>query len=329
MLEPLSRLCQCCLMLIDTLANPIPPGTVTGEIKTADNLTLRFARWPAEGTKRLGTVCLFQGRAEYIEKYFETAGQIRKRGFAVATFDWRGQGGSQRLLPNPRMGHVRTFDDYALDLKAFMEQVVLPDCPPPYYALAHSMGGLILTLVEPRARSYFERMVLLAPLYGLGDMYQPVGAARLATKLLARLGFKKSYPPGEGDTLTDFQPFIGNVLTSDPVRFSRNGDVVRKASHLSLGSPTIGWAHAAFAAMDRALDPMFLQRIAVPILIVAAGADKIVSNIAIEQAAVRLRAGSRIVLPGAQHEILQERDPFREQFFAAFDAFIPGTPVYS
>jgi lysophospholipase len=315
-------------MLVETPANPVPQGAIAGGIKTSDNVTLRFAQWPAEGTKRLGTVCLFQGRAEYIEKYFETIAQLRKRGFAVATLDWRGQGGSERLLPNPRKGYVKRFDDYIGDLQAFMQQVVLPDCPPPYYVLAHSMGALILLLAEPMVRSWFERMVFTGPLFGLGDAYHPVGAARFATKLLASLGFRKSYPPGEGDTLVDFQPFVGNALTSDPVRFARNGDIVRKAPHLSLGSPTIGWAHAAFKAMEQALDPMFAPRISVPILMIAAGADKIVSNIAIEQVAVGLRAGSRIVLPGSQHEILQERDVFREQFFAAFDAFIPGTPVY-
>jgi lysophospholipase len=32
------------------------------------------------------------------------------------------------------------------------------------------------------------------------------------------------------------------------------------------------------------------------------------------------------VIPGARHEILMERDEFREQFWAAFDAFVPGTP---
>ena len=59
-----------------------------------------------------GTVCILQGRAEFIEKYFETVGDLLLRGFAVATFDWRGQGLSARRLGNPRKGHVRRFDDY-------------------------------------------------------------------------------------------------------------------------------------------------------------------------------------------------------------------------
>jgi alpha-beta hydrolase superfamily lysophospholipase len=31
---------------------------------------------------------------------------------------------------------------------------------------------------------------------------------------------------------------------------------------------------------------------------------------------------------GAKHELLMEQDRFRSQFWAAFDAFVPGTPAY-
>jgi len=52
-----------------------------------------------------------------------------------------------------------------------------------------------------------------------------------------------------------------------------------------------------------------------------------VSSKAIEDLASRLRAGSQLVLRGSRHEILQERDSIREQFWAAFDAFIPGVKL--
>jgi len=38
-----------------------------------------------------------------------------------------------------------------------------------------------------------------------------------------------------------------------------------------------------------------------------------------------LRLGSLLMIDGARHEILQERDIYREPLLAAFDAFIPGT----
>src|SRR5437660_636977 len=116
------------MTLIDIPANPVPENAVTGMLKTRDGVALRFARWaPPPGRK--GTVCLFSGRAEFIEKYFETIRDLRTRGFAVATLDWRGQGLSTRALRNPRKGYVRSFNAYAIDLDTFINEVVLPDCP--------------------------------------------------------------------------------------------------------------------------------------------------------------------------------------------------------
>ena len=33
------------------------------------------------------------------------------------------------------------------------------------------------------------------------------------------------------------------------------------------------------------------------------------------------------MIEGARHEILQEQDGYRAQFWAAFDAFMPGAPA--
>jgi lysophospholipase len=48
----------------------------------------------------------------------------------------------------------------------------------------------------------------------------------------------------------------------------------------------------------------------------------------IEDFAMQLRAGSHLVVVGSQHELLMEQDRYRTQFWAAFDAFVPGTPLY-
>ena len=66
-----------------------------------------------------------------------------------------------------------------------------------------------------------------------------------------------------------------------------------------------------------------------PILMVAAGRDEVVSTPAIETFGMNLLAGSHLILAGSRHEILQEQDIFRGQFWAAFDAFVPGTPMFA
>src|ERR1700754_3654934 len=107
------------MTLVSIPANPVPEDVVSGMLKTRDGADLRYAR-SAPPPGRKGTVCLFQGRAEFIEKYFETVRDLRQRGFAVATLDWRGQGMSQRALRNPRKGYVRNFNENQIDLDRFV-----------------------------------------------------------------------------------------------------------------------------------------------------------------------------------------------------------------
>ncbi len=85
------------MKLVSIPANPVPDNFVTDYLKTPDGLAMRYARWQPPAGRR-GTVCIFQGRGEWIEKYFETVRDLRARGFAVATLDWRGQGLSERML---------------------------------------------------------------------------------------------------------------------------------------------------------------------------------------------------------------------------------------
>src|SRR3954467_7716184 len=113
------------MTLISIPSNPVPEDVVSGTIKTPDGVELRFARW-APPANRKGTVCVFTGRSEQIEKYFETVRDLRDRGFAVAMIDWRGQGHSSRRLRDPRKGYVRDFADFEIDVETFVQQVVLP-----------------------------------------------------------------------------------------------------------------------------------------------------------------------------------------------------------
>src|SRR5450631_4258067 len=288
------------MRLISIPANPVPDHAVTGTIKTPDGVSLRFARWnPPPGRK--GTVVVLQGRAEYIEKYFETVRDLRARGFAVATFDWRGQGISDRALKDPSRGHVRNFSEYATDLDAIMQQVVLPDCPPPIFALAHSMGAAIAIRACHDGSRWFERLVCSAPMIVV--------------------------PTGHGSAIGP-EDFIGNVLTSDPVRYARNMAVLEEAPELGIGAPTIAWADAALRLMKQFAEPSYASAIRQPILLVAAGRDEVVSTSAIENFGINLLAGRHLILAGSRHEILQEQDHYRGQFWAAFDAFVPGTPRF-
>ena len=310
--------------LIGITRNPVPNGAVAGTFTARDGLSIRYARWDTTAGRRLGTVCLFQGRTEFIEKYFETITDLRRRGFAVATMDWRGQGGSSRLLRNPAKGHAETFAQHDADVVTFMSEIVLPDCPPPYYCLAHSMGGhLALRLTHTRA-CWWDRIVLTAPMIAFAGSEVRNAAISVAAETATFFGLGDSYAPRWKNYGPDI-PFEGNVLTSDRLRYDRARDVIKAAPHLSLGPPTLGWVTAASSSIAAINSVAFMESVRVPILILAAGNDQIVSTPAIERFASRIKNCTHIVLAGSHHEILQERDQLREQFWAAFDAYIPGS----
>ena len=309
--------------LVALAKNPVPSGVTTGVFK-GHNVGLRFARWDATRGPRRGTVCLFHGRGEFIEKYFEVVADLRRRGFAVATMDWRGQGGSDRLLADHRKGHVRSFADFDRDLALFMKEIVLPDCQPPYIAMAHSMGGHILLRNAIVPSSWFSRMILSAPMIAIEPkrLGTPAPVARAYAEFLTGIGLGSLYVLGGGERPLELGPFEGNPITSDRERYARNRLVIEAAPQLGLGSPTVGWLRAALRSTTRLAAPDYALKVEVPLLLFAAGMDSIVSTTAIEEFALRLKVGTHVLIPQARHEILQETDAVRSDFWAAVDAYL-------
>ncbi len=209
-----------------------------------------------------------------------------------------------------------------------MREIVLPDCPPPIFAIGHSTGANVLIRAAHRGRRWFDRMVLTAPLIALGGVDYSMGTGAIVVRVLNLAGFGTMYVPKSDTSVIESRPFVGNILTSDPVRYARNAAILEAEPALALGAPTVAWTDAAFRAMRQVREHSYPARIRQPILIVAGGNDAVVSNAAIEDFASLLRAGSHLVVVGAQHELLMEQDRFRSQFWAAFDAFVPGTPLY-
>jgi lysophospholipase len=189
------------------------------------------------------------------------------------------------------------------------------------------MASTVLFKASTKRGCWFSRMVMIAPMVKiLGLPMSQKLCAHLADGLTL-VGLGKRAVPGRKPEYWSSETFEDNPLTSDRERFLRNLSVLKAQPSLAVGPPTIGWLNAALAAMQELDNERFAPRIRVPVLMMAASDDQIVSSKAIEDLAARLRAGAQIVMRGARHEILQERDPIREQFWAAFDAFVPGAAV--
>jgi lysophospholipase len=305
--------------LISTLDNPVPQGAVCSQVTTSDGFKLR-AMAVRVGKPR-GTVIVLGGRADFMERYFETMRDMIARGFCVASLDLRGQGGSQRLINNPLRGHINRFEQYDEDVRSFMTQVVLPDCPPPYYAIAHSTGGNVI-LRALRNRNWFKKCVLVSPLLGFRYGAWPVPVVRVLTTLATALGLGWAYLPGQRHTPLGRKDFIGNPLTSDQCRWNRDSAVLESAPSLAVGGPTYGWLRAAIKSIDLLRKLRSAKDLRCPVLIVAAGRDDVVDIEATYRFSRNVTGVSMVVVHEALHEIMLERDEVRAQFLAAFDAFV-------
>ncbi len=298
--------------------NGLPEGLVATLVTAKDGRKLRAAYAVPNSPK--GTVVLVCGRGDFIERWFETIADFVRRGFAVATFDFRGQGGSERAYEDRYRDGIKTFSEYDDDFTSFMMQVVLPDCPPPFYAIGHSTGGLVLLRALTK-RTWFERAVLSAPLIGVDTGFWPLPVVRLLCAVAPKVGLGRLFLPGQSKRPIAPQNFPGNNLTSDQRRFHQATTTLAQQPDLGVGGPTFSWLNAALHALRQmnAFGKSMVFRS--PILIVAAGRDRIVDNEATRRFCAAATGVSLAVIPEARHEILFERDSIREQFFAAFEAF--------
>lgn len=289
----------------------------------APGARLRAAVFEADSPRR---VCvLLNGQTEFIEKYFEVIDELRQRGFTVVALDWRGQGGSGRLVPGaPLRAHIHDFAEYDQDLDALMDQLVAPllagGALP--IALAHSMGGHILLRYLHRHPGRIAAAIFGAPMVRFSSRGLPRWPMRLVTQWKVRHGHAEEAVWGmaKRDSLTlDFQH---QLVTSDLARFQRTRDFLLRHPDLRLGAPTWGWVDAALRATDGMNEPAFAGAIATPSLVFGAGHDLICVTADTRRFASRMRQARYVEITGANHEILMERDIFRAQFWNAFDGFM-------
>ncbi len=307
------------MQLYPTPENPLPAGAVCVPVKTRDGVRLRAMYTQLEHPK--GTVVLIGGRGDFMERYFETMRDLMARGFAVASFDFRDQGGSERPLANPRRSHIKDFREYDEDINAAMTQVVIAQCPKPYFALAHSTGGNVV-LRNLRRRTWFARAIILAPLVGLVYGLWPLPLVRALVFLSTSLGLGWMFLPARNRQQLGREDFPGNPLTSDRIRWERDSAVLEQAPQLGVGGPTFSWLKAArkSAAGLQAMGPR--DRFTCPILMVAAGLDRVVDNEAMHRMAEHVSGVSLIVIRDSLHQVLSERDEIRNQFLAVFDSVV-------
>ena len=294
---------------------------------TPDGARLRLAHWPAAplpGQPEAGTVLLFPGRSEYVEKYGPTAAALVAAGWHVVTLDWRGQGLASRHHPDPMLGHVTDFAEYQADVAALMAWVAGKGLPQPFQLLSHSMGGCIAL------RSILDGLpvqtaAFSAPMWGikLFPTVEPV-AVNLAGFLHRNGQGHRLTPTTTRASYVLHAGFRRNMLTRDPEMWHWMRQHLTHHPDLALGGPSLTWLHAAFTEM-RALSRIASPRL--PALTVLGSSERIICPRAIRRRMAGWPGGKLDLYRRSQHEVMMEVPQHRVRCHAEGLALFasPGT----
>jgi lysophospholipase len=288
---------------------------------TSDDVRVRVGLWPAADATTRGTVLLFPGRTEYIEKYGDTACELAKRGFATLAIDWRGQGLADRLLDEPRIGHVAEFSDFQKDIAAMLRAARALDLPRPYNLLAHSMGGAI------GLRAVMEGLAVQAcaftgPMWGIfmPPIMRPIGW--LMSHVGPAIGFGGHLTP---NTTLDYyvltQGFDGNLLTHDSDMYRMMQDQLNAHMDLGLGGPSLTWLRESLNECKTLADRAPPD---VPCLTLLGSDEAIVDCQAIRDRMRDWPRGKLEIIQDAHHEVLMETPAIRTPVFDRLEALFTG-----
>lgn len=272
------------------------------------------------GRAARGSILFCPGRGDFYEKYLETLCDWRDAGFQVCAIDWRGQAGSGRLGKDRFTGHIEDFSVWVDDLAEFWKDWRAQSRAPRILA-GHSMGGHLALRAVVEGRVDPDGLVLIAPMLGFvgplpNALGQRIARAMCAIGDPARPAWKWSEKPGEVPEARQA------LLTHDQARYEDELFWRERRSELAMGPGSWRWVERAYASMRMLAEKGALEKVDIPVLILAAQNDRLVSFKAIEKAARRLPK-ARLVAFGeeAHHEILRESDDVRARALREIDDF--------
>ncbi len=295
------------------LFTDVRPGPSTGSAywtETADRVRIRLGVWPLASAR--GTVLLFPGRTEYIEKYGPAASEFAARGLATMTIDWRGQGLTARMLDDPMIGHIDRFQDYQKDVASMMRAARELGLPRPYFLVAHSMGGCIglRAVMEGMA---VQAVAFTAPMWGIRIATHLRFAAWGLGHIMPMIGKGHLNPPGtKVDPYVLSDPFEDNMLTKDRAMHDMMRNQTLAHPELALAAPSYIWLREATR------ETKHLASRAVPNLrcVTYLGTNERIVHInRIHERMQSWKGGRLEMIDGAEHEVLMEQPHLRTPIF--------------
>lgn len=250
------------------------------------------------------TIVMVHGFSENADKYHEFIYYLLREGLSVLIYDQRGHGRSHRAAPADVI-HVDRFSEYVEDLEAIIHSFE-GELPTPLYLFAHSMGGAVAMLFLEKHPNVFKKCVLSAPMISLQYRGLVRVGAVSACRFCALTGrAKKMVFIARRDYAT--QDLEASSALS-PARFAYLHDQRSRDPLLTGGSPSYAWSLAALGVTKRILSKTACSRVSIPVLLLAADHEHLVSPEAQKKLAAALPDCKLKKIEGSKHEILFASD---------------------
>jgi lysophospholipase len=284
---------------------------------TTDGIRVRTSFWAANDP--VGTVFVFPGRADYIEKYGGLANFCLSNNLNVIAIDWRGQGLSERLLDDKNIGHIEDFKNYQNDVEVIIKEAKDASLVKPWIIFAHSMGGLI-GLRTLQDNPVFEKVVFTSPMWGIQMPPILKSGASIIMSLISLIGKMETYAPTTSpETRILNEEYEFNKLTSDIRNFKLLRQQLIQHPNLQIGGPSSAWVSAALDEIEFQIgnEPPIT-----PALCFLGEKEEIIDNLAVREFCKNWDSCDLISIPDAKHDLLMEKKMILHSLFEKLEKFI-------
>jgi len=294
-----------------------PQAANTNYKATTDGIRVRTSFWAANDP--VGTVFVFPGRADYIEKYGGLANFCLSNNLNVIAIDWRGQGLSERLLDDKNIGHIEDFKNYQNDVEVIINEAKDAGLVKPWIIFAHSMGGLI-GLRTLHDNPVFEKVVFTSPMWGIQMPPILKSGASIIMSLISLIGKMETYAPTTSpETRILNEEYEFNKLTSDIRNFKLLRQQLIQHPDLQIGGPSSAWVSAALDEIEFQIGK---EPPITPALCFLGEKEEIIDNLAVREFCKNWDSCDLISIPDAKHDLLMEKKMILHSLFEKLEKFI-------
>ena len=295
-----------------------PKGINSYFVTMDDEIRIRVCHWMSESKNSRGTILLQQGHNEFIEKYFETIQEFLDRNYCVISFDWRGQGMSDHELKAIHKAYIRNYKRHDMDIKYILDNIIKDNFPEPLIGIGHSMGGCLMLSAFHDHPGIFSKGILSAPMLGFKNEKFLRAASSLMNFFREDTDYLLGSKPNMGKEVT----YNENDLTTDPLRYKRIIDLVRKHPNIRLWGVTNAFAKAVDQRFKTIRKNGWAEKIDLKILFIINNNDRVVDSNKINVMKKRLKNSHIIEFEETEHEIFMEKNHHRKEMWEKLDDFL-------